>query len=127
MPAIEGTRALKTWIGTYDFAVHGGAVGTITLSSDDGPIPVGAVVMGGYVDIITAMLSATGTAALTVQSAADLLAASAQAALTVSVKSVVPAFTGATAIKMTAARSPAIVIATAAFTAGKLNLVLVYR
>jgi hypothetical protein len=126
MPDV-GTRALKTYIGDYDFAIDGGAVGTIVLRSESGPLPNGAVVMGGYLDITTALLSGTGTVALQAEAAADLLAASAQAALTLGRKSIIPAFTGATTVKTTATRSPSMVIATAAFTAGKFTLVLVYR
>ncbi|MGH2406179.1 MAG: hypothetical protein ACRDGN_17225, partial [bacterium] len=111
----------------YDFAVDGGAVSTITLRSSDGPIPNGAVILGGYLDIATACLSGTGTMALTAEAAADLLAATAQAGLTVGRKSLIPAFTGASTVKTTADRNPAVVIATAAFTAGKFSLVLFYR
>ena len=126
MAGIPGTRALKTFVGDYDFAVDGGGTGTIVLRSESGPIPNGAIIVGGYLDVQTACLSGTGTIALQSNAAADVLAASAQAALTVGIKSIIPAFTGATAVKLTAERSPAMVIATAAFTAGKFRLVLVY-
>ncbi len=127
MAVMEGTRALKSWAGDYDFAVDGGAVSTITLRSQDGPLPLGAVIVSGYLDVQTACLSATGTMALNSEGAADLLAAAAQAALTLGRKSIIPAATGVTAVKLTAARSPAVTIATAAFTAGKFTLVLEYR
>jgi hypothetical protein len=119
---MSGTRRLKTFKYSYDFAVDGGAQGTITLRSNDGALPIGSVVQGGFLDVTTACLSATGTMALQAQSAADLLAAAAQAALTIGVKSLIPVFTGATGIKLTAERNPALVIATAAFTAGKFDL-----
>lgn len=127
MAIMEGTRAPKTWIGEYDFAVDGGAISTITLRSHDGPLPVGSIITGGYLDIQTACLSATGTMALNSEGAGDILAAAAQAALTVGRKDIVPDATGSTAIKLTAARSPAVTIATAAFTAGKFTLKLDYR
>jgi len=126
MGVLAGTRGPKTYVGEYDFALDGGATGTIVLRSESGPIPNGAVITGGYLDVITACLSGTGTMALQANAAADMLAASAQAALTVGVKSIIPAGTGATAVKTTAERSPAVVIATAAFTAGKFRLVLTY-
>lgn len=126
-PVAEGTRAEKTWAGYYDFAVDGGNAGTIVLRSDDGPLPLGAVVTDGYLDILTACLSATGTMALQAEAAADILAATAQAGLTLGRKSIIPVATGATAVKTTAQRYPALVIATAAFTAGKFVLVLKYR
>jgi hypothetical protein len=127
MPTIEGTKRLKTWQGEYDFAVDGGGVGTIVLRSNDGPIPNGAIITGGYVDVQTACLSATGTIAAQSEAAADILAATAQAGLTVGRKDVIPDASGSTAVKLTAARQPAIVIATAAFTAGKFSLVLFYK
>jgi len=124
---MPGTKAWKVWQGDYDFAVDGGATGTIVLRSTDGVIPLGARIMGGYLDVLTACLSATGTMAVNSEAAADILAATAQAGLTVGGKSVIPVFTGASSVKMTADRNPALVIATAAFTAGKFSLVLFYR
>ncbi len=132
MPTMEATRGLKEAKGEYDFAVDGGGVGTITLRSD-GPdsigndIPAGAVIMGGYVEVDTAALSATGTIAVQVEAAGDLVAAVGQAGWTVGRKSLIPVFTGATSVKTTARRSMAIVIATAAFTAGKFRVVVFYR
>lgn len=132
MPIIEGTRELKSAQGEYDFAVDGGVVGTIVLrsaptDSNGGEIPSGSVIMGGYVEVDVAVLSATGTVAAQAESAADLLAATAQAGLTVGRKSVIPAFTGATSVKTTAKRSLAIVIATAALTAGRFRVVVFYK
>lgn len=121
------TKAWKSWQGDYDFAVDGGAQSTIVLRTQDGPIPLGSVIMGGYLDVLTACLSATGTMALNSEGAADLLAATAQAGLTLGRKSIIPAFTGATTVKTTADRNPALVIATAAFTAGKFSLIIWYR
>lgn len=74
-----------------------------------------------------ACLSATGTIALQSNAAADILAATAQAGLTIGIKSIIPAETGATMVKLTADRNPAMVIATANFTAGAFKLVLFYR
>lgn len=126
MGIIEGTRSPKTWIGLYDFAVDGGAQSTIVLRSQDGPIPNGSVIEGGTLDIETSCASATGTMALNSEGAADLLAATAAAGLTAGRKDIIPDNTGSTAIKLTAARNPALVIATAAFTAGKFRLILHY-
>jgi hypothetical protein len=130
MAIIEGTRSLKTWSGDYDFAVDGGGTGlpqTITLRSPDGPLPLGAVIEAGYVDVTTACLSATGTIALQAEAANDIVNAVGQGSWTLGRKSIIPAATGATAVKTTAQRSPAMVIATAAFTAGVFKLVLLYR
>jgi hypothetical protein len=126
MAIIEGTTKLKTVVAAYDFAVDGGAVGTITLRGDNS-IPAGSVITGGFIDVETACASATGTMALQAEGAGDILAATGQAGLTVGRKSVVPAGTGATSVKTTAARSLQVVIATAAFTAGKFTVTLFYR
>ena len=132
MPVMEGTTRLKTASAEYDFAVDGGGTGTLTLRSAPGDLqgnelPAGAVVTGGYIDVETACLSATGTIAVNSEAAGDILAATAQAGLTTGRKSVVPAGTGATAVKTTVKRSIAITIATAAFTAGKFRVVLFYK
>ena len=127
MAVMEGTRNVKSWIGSYDFAVDGGAISTIAFRSNDGPLPAGAVIVSGYIDVTVACLSATGTIALQAEAAADLLAATAQAGLTTGRKSIIPVATGATAVKTTVPRNPAIVIATAAFTAGAFTVSLSYR
>jgi hypothetical protein len=131
MSVIEGTTELKSWKGSYDFAVDGGAVSTITLRSNDGTLPVGAVVMGGYVKVTTGITSGgAGTGALQVEAANDTVNGTAVSGApwsTAGQKSVIPAFTGATSVETTAARQPKLVIGTAALTAGKFDLVLFYR
>jgi hypothetical protein len=127
MAMIEGTKRLKTWVGNYDFAVDGGAQSTITLRSNDGSLPSGAVIVGGYVDVTSSCLSATGTIALNSEGAGDLVVAAGQASWTTGRKDIIPDATGSTAIKLTAARNPAMTIATANYTAGAFTLVLFYR
>lgn len=126
MAVMEGTRAPKSWVGHYDFAVDGGAVGAITLRSDSGPIPAGAIITGGVLDVQTACASATGTMALAAEGAGDIVAATGQAGYTLGRKDIVPDATGSTAIKLTAPLSPTLTIATAVFTAGKFTLTLYY-
>ncbi|MEU4578937.1 hypothetical protein [Nonomuraea sp. NPDC023979] len=132
MPVMEGTRGLKVAVGEYDFAVDGGTVGTKVLRSAPGDsngneIPAGSVILGGYIEVDTAVLSATGTVAVQAQAAADVLAATGQAGLTVGRKDVIPVWTGSTSLKTTAVRNITIVVATAALTAGKFRVVLFYR
>ena len=111
MAIMEGTRAYKTWTGYYDFAVDGGAQSTIALRSDDGPLPVGSYVVGGLLDVITALDSGgSATAALQVNGANDLVNAAAFDGApwsTTGQKDVIPDATGSTAIELTAARNPA--------------------
>jgi hypothetical protein len=128
MPIAAGTNAVKQYVGEYDFAVDGGAVSTITLRAiSGGPIPIGSIILSGVVEVITQLTSGGAeTTALTAESAADILAATAVASMTVGNKSIIPAGTGATAIKTTAERSPSMTIAVAALTAGKFRLRLLY-
>lgn len=133
MPQIEGSGGLKTAVGEYDFAVDGGAVGTITLRGVDAAgneVPNGAVIMGGYVEVLTAFTSGgAATVAVNSQAAGDLVAAAAVSGApwsTTGRKSVIPVFTGATTVKTTATRQLAITIATAALTAGKARVVVFY-
>lgn len=133
MPIIEGTtRPYKVLRAQYDFAVHGGAIGTITLNAAPGDlggnvVPAGATVLGGYIDVTTAMASGTGTAALDLEAAGDILAATGQAGLTAGRKSTVPDFRGVNVKRTTAVRSLRLTIATAAFTAGAFTVVLLYH
>jgi hypothetical protein len=131
MSKIEASRKLKMWKGSYDFAVDGGAVSTITLRSDDGDIPNGSVILGGYADVQTILASSgSATAALQAEAANDVVNAAAFGGApwsTTGRKSIIPAFTGATTVKTTAARTPAVVIGTAALTGGKFDLVLFYH
>lgn len=131
MAGIEGTRGLKSYKGEYDFAVDAGAIGTIILRSDDGPIPNGAVIMGGYLEIDTGFTTGTAaTAALQVEGAGDIVAATVVSGAPYSTtgrKSIIPVFTGATTVKTTASRAPSMVVATGTITAGKGRLVLFYR
>jgi hypothetical protein len=130
MPIQEGTRGLKTWKGTYSFAVDGGAISTITLRSDDGPLPKGSVVVAGYVDVATAPTSGgAATIAVQVEGAGDTVAAAAVSGApwsTTGVKNVIENATGSTAVKTTAERGPKIVIAAATLTAGVFTVVLLY-
>ncbi len=130
-PIMEGTRGIKEWKGEYDFAVDGGAVSTITLRSDDGGLPAGAIVEGGLIEVDTILTSGGApTVAVQAEGAGDIQAAAAISGApwsTTGRKSVVPVFTGATTVKTTIVRNPAIVIATATLTAGKFRVILFYR
>lgn len=131
MAIMEGTRGLKEWKGEYSFATDGGAISTITLRSNDGSIPSGAIIEGGLIEVDT-LLTSGGLATVSVgaEAAGDLQAAAAISGApwsTTGRKSIVPVFTGATTVKTTAARNPSIEIATAALTAGVFRVILFYR
>lgn len=131
MSIAEGTRALKSWVGEYDFAVDGGAIGTIVLRSNDGPIPSGSYISQAVLDILTAFTTGSAaTAAVTVEAANDVVSATVVSGApysTTGLKSTILVGTGATMLKTSAARSPSIVIAVGTVTAGKCRLVLEYR
>jgi hypothetical protein len=116
--------------GRYDFAVDGGAVGDITLSGGTTPIPANAVILGGFCEVDTAVTSGgAGTLAIKVEGAGDIVAAAAVSGApwsTTGRKSVVPVFTGATTVKTTAVRAITATVATAALTAGVVDVVLFY-
>lgn len=122
-------RTLLTIRGKYDFAVDGGLVSTIAITSGT-PIPSGSVIVGGYVDVTTQLTSGgAATIACQVEGANDILTAVAVASWTTGRKNVLPApttgaLTASTAVKTTADRNISIVVATAALTAGVFNVVL---
>jgi hypothetical protein len=114
----------------YDFAALGGAVGDILLIDDAGNpavLPDDAVVVRSYVEAITALDSAgdTATAALKLQAAGDILAATAQADLGagVFVEGLQDGYAG-TFLKLTAERQLKLTVGTEALTAGKLRVYL---
>ena len=129
LPQDQLARAMLVIRGEYDFAVDGGAVSTIAITSGT-PIPLGSVIVGGYVDVLTQLTSGgAATIACQVEGANDILTAVAVASWTAGRKNVLPApttgaLTASTAVKTTADRDISIVIATAALTAGKFDVVL---
>lgn len=134
MSSIENTSNLKTWIGEYDFAVDGGATGTIVLrqvGSVIGPLPNGAVVCLGYMTVVTPFTTGSAAqAAVTVESAGDMVAAAVVSGApwsTAGQKSIIPVGSGATSVLLTAQRSPSFVISVGTITAGKVRIVLFYR
>ncbi len=84
------SRTLLVIRGRYDFAVDGGAQGTKAITTGT-PIPSGATIVGGYVDVITQCTGATATIACQVESANDILTAVAIASWTTGRKNVLPA------------------------------------
>lgn len=137
-----GTKVMRDQVHDvvvqYDFAKDGGAIITkknLRFPTDSGgspsatstTLPKGALVVGCYIDVITAgTTSASGTMALsTGQAAGDLKAALAAASYT-GIVACIPVGTAATAIKLTADSVPYYAIATGALTAGKWNLHIQY-
>lgn len=114
---------------TYDFAVDGGAISTITPTNSP-TLPVGAIILGGTIDITTQLTSGgAATIALGLGSGAQvasLKAATAVASYTVGQLAMIPVFTAATYVKVAAATRLTLTVAAFALTAGKLDVNVVY-
>lgn len=113
---------------TYDFTVNGGGTGSIPLTQINGPLPNNFVIQNAFIDVISGLTGGAGaTGAVTSgQGAGDLVIATVIAGapfstagpkITISLLGTI-----ATWIKTTAQRSPALVVAVNAVTAGKFNL-----
>ncbi|MBL7716584.1 MAG: hypothetical protein JNL01_14060 [Bdellovibrionales bacterium] len=123
----EQVHTLKA---TYDFAKQGGVQGAIQLLGPDGKaakLPKGAVVRDCLIDVLTTPVGGSATIALgTGQTATDLKAATAIASYT-GLVTCVPVGTAATAIKLTADRTPIATVATSDLTTGKFNVLIHYE
>jgi hypothetical protein len=97
--------------------------------SQNAIIPNKAIILGGTIDITTTLVGATATISVGTSagsSATSLKGATAVASWTAGQLALVPVFTAATYVKLTAAGSITITIATANLTAGKFDVNLVY-
>lgn len=124
-----GSGSPKSVYGfVYDFTVLGGATGSIALTQINGPLPNNFIIQNACLDVVTGLTGGAGaTGAVTSgQAANDLVIATIVAGApfsTTGPKITIPLLgTIATWIKTTAQRSPALVVAVNAFTAGKFNL-----
>jgi len=126
MPKFGLENGMQQWRFEYDFAKDGGAVSAINLRG--APIPVGAVIVGGYVDVETAVTSdGSAEVALHVTGAGDILAATGKASFSLAALLIaVPDFaTVADAVRVATAAKPVVAtITVAALTAGKFHVVL---
>lgn len=116
----------------WDFAVQGGAVGTLNLLDEQGNpaiIPKGGFVTNVVLDVVTAATtSASGTGSLGLLTTTDLLGATAAASIT-GVLAGVPVGTAATwkgPVTAVAGTQITFTIATGALTAGKFNAMIEY-
>jgi len=109
----------------YDFAKHGGATGAITVYGDG--IPANAVICGGFARVNTAVVGTTSTLAIQAASSEDILAATAEASLTLNaLLAVVPDFAtvGDMIILASAINSLTFTVGTNDLTAGKVTVAL---
>lgn len=111
----------------YDFALDGGAIGSIPLRG--APIPAGATLTDAILFVQTPLASASGTAALTAVSAGDVQAAAAAAGAPWSTATPkrCSALTAVSApIVVAVGTTPVLTVATGALTAGKFTLALYF-
>lgn len=143
-----GTKAVPIWVNvatpvvvtgglagvgnakfTYDFAVDGGAISTITPTNSP-TIPLAAIVLGGVIDITTTLTGAGASIALGFGSGAQIAslkgatAVASWAAGTTLV--MIPIFTSATYYKLTAAARMTLTVSGGALTAGKMDVNIAY-
>lgn len=108
----------------WDFAVHGGAQGTVNLVDDNGDtveLPDNAIITQVYLDVLEAPASAggDGTIAFGANTTTDLKGATDGDTLT-GIVAGTPVGTAATMVKLTAARKLTATIGTEALTKGKI-------
>ena len=108
---------------TYDFTEHGGIVGD---NECDLTLPSGAIIYNGFANVITDPTSGgSATVAIKIEGTADLLAATAIASVTGQLD-LVPDGTAANVVELTAERKLTVTVATAALTAGTIDVYLQY-
>lgn len=115
----------------YDFAVDGGAQGEI-IPVGSPTLPSKAIILGGVINVTTALLAAGGAANISVgthagSSATSLKGATAKATYSLNAfLATVPVFTAATMFKMSAAGQMSITVDTNDLTAGVMDVIVVY-
>lgn len=116
----ENVLSRRVARNVYDFAVDGGAIGTIALRGES--IPSGAIVINTLIRVLTPVTSGgAATVALQAESAGDVQAAAAVSGAPWSTAGAKRATLTATSAPVitTAPRTPSAVIAAATLTAGK--------
>jgi hypothetical protein len=127
--AQQGAGALQVAKGTYDFAVDGGAVGTIQLVSSP-IIPANSIILGGILDPITTFNGGGGaTVAVGIGTGASTAALKAAAGFATYVGGtplvMLPVWSAAF-FKLAADGKLSVTVAVAALTAGKMAIDIVY-
>lgn len=127
--ATTGIGFLKMFRIKYDFSIDGGAVSTLVPANNKFTLPKNAVIVGGTINATTAATSG-GSATVAVgtdagSSTTSILGATAVASLSANAL-INSAATLAAPVKLTAAGNVSLTIATAALTAGVIEVTLFY-
>jgi len=132
-PALTGVNSGLASVGlakmTYSFAVDGGAIGLI-VPVNSPTLPNKAIIMGGVIDISTTVTGAGASISLGTSAGSSnvaLLAATAIASWGAgAVLAMIPIFTAATYLKLTAAGKLTLTVSAGALTAGIFDVQVVY-
>lgn len=122
-----GLGLLRTARAKYDFAIDGGLVSTITPATN-ASLPINAVIVGAIINSTTAAAGATATIAVGTSAGSSttaILGATAVTSFTLNAL-LNGASTFAAPVKLTAVGSVTVTIATAALTAGVIEITLLY-
>jgi len=131
LPATAGSGLGSTGVAkmSYDFASHGGAIGTIIPNSSP-IVPVGAIILGGVINVTTQLQGAGASIALGLGSGAQLAALKAATAVATWVVGItiplIPLYTAATYVKVLASAPLSMTISGGALTAGKMDVNVSY-
>jgi hypothetical protein len=108
----------------YDFAVQGGATGTINLVDGNGTpitVPANTIILDGVLDVVASLAGGAGASlAIQAEAAGDILATTVYTSLAAGLRAIKPDGTVTNAVKTTVERTLQAVIATDPLTAGKL-------
>ena len=117
-------RGAATASFEYDFSVHGGAVGAITLTALAGMLPDNACIVGAYLEPLTDLTSSgSATVKIGVTGNDDaLIAATAYNHASFDGPDKIVALTAEVPLKLTADCNVLATVATAALTAGKFRV-----
>jgi hypothetical protein len=120
-----GGGAPRTVTAKYDFAVHGGAEGDIVIGS----LPIGTVILGGYMLVGDALTGVGASVGITTEGAGDVVAVAAISGApwsTTGKKAIIPKRNTpeSTSISLTANRDILFVISGADLTAGVVTVFL---
>jgi hypothetical protein len=120
-----GGGGVRVVTAKYDFAVNGGAEGSIVI----GNLPLGSVILGGRMEVGTSPVGAGASIGITVESAGDVVAVAAINGApwsTTGKKAIIPKRNTpeTTSITLTAARNILFVVSGAALTDGVVTLFL---
>jgi hypothetical protein len=131
IPTADALMPFRVARATYDFAVNGGAISAISLTTT---LPDNAIVIGGFIDVITTLTSSSdgATVAISTEGANDIVTAIAISnggnPWDAGQKAIIPKANTpeSTGVKLSAARAITATIAVQAVTAGKFVVWLYY-